>query len=115
MVRTLFSALFALLIAAGGSWAEEIKGKVKSVDASKSTITVTVNDKDRTLTVAKDAKVFQLVGKKLKKAQPQDVPGGLAGLEAGKEVTVTTDKKDGQDVVTQIKVEGLAKKKKKDK
>jgi hypothetical protein len=103
----------ALLIVAGGLRAAEIRGKVKTTDTDKGTVTVTVDDKDTTLSVAKDAKITQLVGKKPKKAQAQDVPGGLGGLAAGKDVTLTTEPKDGKDVVTQIKVEGLTKKKKK--
>ena len=114
MIRKLVYSAFALLIVAGGLRAEEIKGKVKSTDSGKSTITVTVEDnKDMTFSVAKDAKIFQLAGKKLKKAVPQDVTGGLSGLETGKEVTITTSKQDGKDVATSIKVEGLAAKKKK--
>jgi len=93
--------------------ADEIRGKVKSTDADKSTITVTVDDKDQTLPVVKDAKIYRLVGKKIKKAQPEDVPGGLNGLASGTDVTLTTDKSDGKDVVKTVKVEGLTKKKKK--
>jgi hypothetical protein len=106
-------ALAVCLLLGGLVQAGEIKGKVKIADSDKSTITVTVDDKDQTLSVAKDAKITQLVGKNLKKAQPQDVAGGLNGLSTGSEVTLTTIKIDGKDLVTQVKVEGLAAKKKK--
>jgi hypothetical protein len=106
-------ALTCFVFCAGALRADEIRGKVKIADADKNTITVTVNDKDQTFTVAKDATVKQLVGKNAKKAQLQDVAGGLNGLTTGSDVTLTTSKIDGKDVVSQVKVEGLAAKKKK--
>lgn len=113
MLRNLVCTLTVGLVCLGMLQADEIKGKVKSNDAEKSTVTVTVADKDQTVDVAKDAKITRLVGKKLKKAQPEDVPGGLTGLTAGADVTITTEKKDGKDVATAIRLEGLFPKKKK--
>ena len=76
-----------LLLAAGAlAQAEEIKAKVKSVDAEKGMITVTVGEADRTLEVSKDAKVTHRVGK--------------------------NEKKDDKETVTEVKVDGLAPKKK---
>src|SRR5436190_19714476 len=92
--------------------AEELKGKVKSVDAEKSMITVTVGDADRTLQVSKDVKVTHRVGKNEKKAKSEDLPGGLGALTAGTDVTLTTEKKDDKETVTEVKVDGLAPKKK---
>src|SRR5947209_19833086 len=85
--------------------ADEIKGKVKKVDADKSVLTLTVDDKDQTFNVPKDAKVVALFGKKVKKAQLQDLPGGLGALKEGTSVTVTTEKKDNKDVVIQVKLD----------
>ena len=113
MLRKVGAVLAVLLCGLVLAQAEEIRGKVKSTDPDKNTITVTVNDKDQTLPVAKEAKIYQLVGKKLKKAKPEDVVGGLGGLKSGTEVMLTTDKKDGKEEVTEVKVEGLKKKKKK--
>src|SRR5947209_20453334 len=116
MLRLLLSGLCVLVLAAGALRADDVRAKIKSVDADKSTVTVTVDDKDQTFSVAKDAKITHLVGKKPKKATSEDLPGGLSGLSEGNDVTLSTDKKDGKDVVTAIKVEGLtAKKKKKNK
>ena len=115
MFRNLMCAVCALVLGAGVAWADDIKGKVKLTDADKGTITLTVGDKDQTLTVGKDVKITQQVGKKEAKAKTEDVPGGLTGLAAGTDVTVTTEKKDGKDVVTTIKVDGLVAKKKKNK
>ena len=51
------------------SYGGEVKGKVKSVDAEKNTITVTVGDKDQTIPVAKETEVFSL-GKGRRRASP---------------------------------------------
>jgi hypothetical protein len=102
----------AMLAVSSIAHAEEVKGKVKSVDADKSTVTVTVGEQDRTLDVAKDAKITHRVGKNEKKAKSEDLPGGLGALTAGTEITLTTEKKDDKEVVTQIKVDALAPKKK---
>src|SRR5262245_31242530 len=113
MLQKFTVAVACLVVCAGLSLAEEIKGKVKSVDADKGTLTLTVGDKDQTIAVAKDADVFSLG--KAKKGQPapkQAVSGGLGGLTAGAEVTVTTEKKDAKDTATAIKLETPAKKKK---
>lgn len=79
--------------------------KVVGVDAVKSTITISVDDKDQTLTVEKGASV-QIAGK-MKKLE--DVEGGLKGVKAGDEVTVTTEKKDDKEVVTKIVLAGKKK------
>ena len=113
MLRQLALTSIALFISTCALRADTIPGKVKSVDAEKNTITLTVGDKDQTLSVPKDTKIFTLVGKG-KKAQPQDVTDGLKGVKEGQSVVVTTEKKDDKDVVTQIKVEPEPKKKKKD-
>ena len=114
MMKTVAPALLALFLAPSLLQAEEIKGKVKSVDTDKSTVTITVDDKDQTLDVPKEAKIIRMVGKNEKKAMPEDLPGGLGGLKAGTAITITTEKKEEKDVITQIKLDGFTKKKKND-
>ena len=92
---------------------DEIKGKVKKVDSDKNTLTITVADKDQTFNVPKDAKIVALFGKKLKKAQLLDLPGGLSAVKVGAEVTVSTTTKGDVPLVTQVKLEDLQPKKKK--
>lgn len=120
MKRVRIPALFALVLALGATQlpAEEIKGKVKSVDPDKHTVTLAVGDAEKTFDVAADAKVTGLFGKKLKKAVSQDVQGGLKGVKEGSEVTLTSEAKEGKATVTQVRLEGLqpkVKKKKKNK
>lgn len=79
--------------------------KVVGVDADKNTITISVDGKEQTLTVEKGASV-QIAGK-MKKLE--DVEGGLKGIKAGDEVTVTTEKKGDKEVVTKIVLVGKKK------
>ncbi len=111
MLRTLGLAVAVVLIAVCAADADTVPGKVKSIDTDKSTITITVDGVDQTYTVEKESKVWQ--PGKTKKAPAQDVAGGLGGLKEGQPVVLTTEKKDAKDVVTQIKLEEAATKKKK--
>ena len=58
MFRKLVCALAVIGFSMGLAFADTIKGKVKEVDDEKKTITVTVDDKDTTYPVDKDAKIF---------------------------------------------------------
>lgn len=112
MVRT-GVAVLALAFLCSVALADQIRGKVKSVNAEKNTITVTVDDKDQTLDVAKTAKVYSLGKAKKGQAPPEElVAGGLRGLESGKDVTIYTEKQDGKETATSIKLETTLKKKK---
>ena len=101
------TVVVALVICAGSLPAEEIKGKVAKVDAEKKTLTLTVDGKDQSFPIDKEAK-FLTPGKK---KQLQDLPGGLSGVKEGTEVTLTTEKKDGKETITKVTVEGRKKKK----
>ena len=110
MLRTFACAAFALVLSAVVVLAAEYKNaKVKSVDADKHTITVTIDDKDKTFKVAKDD-LKVMVGKK-------DLPDGLRAkvfsekrIEKGLTVTLITDGEGANEVVKEIR---LAKGKKK--
>jgi hypothetical protein len=115
MLSRLLGALCVVAITFAVADADDIKGRVKKVDTDKNTLTITVNDKDQTFTIPKEARIVGLFGKKLKKAQLLEIPGGLSAVKENVEVTVTTDKKDNKDVVSQVKVEELMPKKKKKK
>ncbi|OAI54308.1 hypothetical protein AYO44_15145 [Planctomycetaceae bacterium SCGC AG-212-F19] len=101
--------LFAMVIVSTGTLGDELKGKLKDVDIFKKTITVNAAGKDTVLSVADNAKITT-TGKG--KNPGGDVVGGLLGLKAGGDVTVTTEKKDDKDIVTAIKLAPEAAKKK---
>ena len=96
---------------------KEVKGKVKKVDADKSVIVIVVDGKDVEYAVAKDAKFTQApAAKKSKKnATPSELTGGRKAVKEDAQVVLTTEAKDGKDVVTALKVEAAAKEKKKKK
>jgi hypothetical protein len=111
--RSLFAAVIILCCVVLVQ-AAVIRGKVKSTDADKNTITVTVDDKEQTIAVAKDVRVTQPNPAKNNKKRPLvDVPGGLKGLSSGNDVVITTYKNEGKDEAAVIHVDGPAKKKKK--
>jgi hypothetical protein len=55
MLRKCFAAVVAVMLVVGGLFAEEIKGVFKKFEDGK--VTITVDDKDKTYTVDKEAKV----------------------------------------------------------
>jgi hypothetical protein len=97
MLRSL-AALCSLLLLTLVVWSAEYKGKVKSVDPDKNTITVTVDDKDKTFNVTDDAKITRGdkdVKKRLKAKFWGDSPN----------ITVVTDGEGDKEVVKELKVE----------
>ena len=123
-----FILALALFLLTLGLDADEIKGKVQSVDVKKRQVALIVNTKDgkdvkdnkvQRYAVAKDVTIVSVTtATKQKPAQIVPVDGGLAALRPGTAVTVTTDTVDDMEVVTVIKLDTLiptadAKKKKK--
>ncbi|MCE9566437.1 MAG: hypothetical protein K8U57_30810 [Planctomycetes bacterium] len=108
MIRLMSGAVLALFVSVAASSAEEVKGTVKSVDATKNTIVVTVAGKDTTLPVSKDASVVTVTivpGKKNKTTEKlTPIENGLTGVKAGANVTLLTDKVEDKDTVTSVKV-----------
>jgi hypothetical protein len=107
-MRKLICGVCALLLCVGVMIADEIKGKVKSIDESK--VTVTVGDKDQSYDITADTKIVR--GDKDVKDRKKAIDGVSKAVENGKspEVTLTVEKKDGKDVLTQIKLGGGKKK-----
>ncbi len=81
-----------------------ITGRLKSVDAGQSKITVTVGDTD---------KVFSVANAKFLRPDGQEVAGGLTAIQgfAARQAvlaTIKTEKKDGKEVVTEVQVQPAA-------
>jgi len=66
MHRTAILSLFVALIGVGPLHAAEMEGKLKEVDAKKSTITVIVDGKDRTFKVVESTELLDAKGKPIK-------------------------------------------------
>ena len=101
MLRRVLLATALALLTAPAVLAETYGDKVKAVDADKKTLTLPVDGKDQTFPVADKVEVQALVraGKRLRLTTVKD---GLKGVKAGAEVTVTTEKREGKEVVTRI-------------
>ena len=105
MIRYAMSAAFALMICTITILAAEVQGTFVSADPDKNTITIKVDDKEKTYTVVKDVKIT--AGKK-------DVSDGLKAKQfskAGAMVTLTTDGDKGEttEKVKEIKIQGKKK------
>src|SRR5262249_41418708 len=118
MLRKFVFALLTFGVVTVGLLADEFRGKVKSVDADKMTVTVANKDgTEKTFTVNKDTK-FVKAGKG-KGADPTPLPEGLKDklftADTPPTVMVTFETKDGKDVASEVKVGGARKGKGKDK
>lgn len=93
-----------------------------SVDKEKNTITLTIDGKDTTFPVSKDASFVTVSqvpakkGKTMEKLTP--IENGIEGVKAGSKVTLATDTVDDKPTITSLKVSDgkpavLPKKKKK--
>ncbi len=110
-MRMLHGMLVAVFLA-GAASAVEIKGPVTKVDAENATITLTVDGKDQTFAVAKDAKITSTG--KAKKGQPATgTTIALKDIKPGSEATLDAEKKDDRTIINAIKIEPAKKKKKK--
>src|SRR5262245_10294623 len=98
--RAILATALALFVGPS-AFAESYLEKVKAVDADKKTLTIPVEGKDKTFKVdgKVDVQSQVRVGKRLRLTPVKE---GLKGVKAGTEATVTTEKKDGEEVVTKI-------------
>jgi hypothetical protein len=117
MVRKLFGVLaVALLLCFGAVLADEISGTITKIDTAKKTITVSVDGKESTFSVADDAdlgkgrggdaRTLDSLSKQLEKAKD-------AGR--GMKAKLTTSKVKGKEVVTKVETGGRGRGKKTDK
>jgi hypothetical protein len=97
MLRSL-SAIGLLLVFGLALLAAEYKGKVKSVDRDKKTLTVTIDDKEKTFNVGEDVKVIR-GEKEVKKKLQSKV------FDKNPTVTLTTEGEGDKEVLKEIKIE----------
>lgn len=116
MFRKLAGAtVLGLLICVTAVYADEVKGKVTKVDESNNKITISVDGKDTEYSVAKDCKMPKRKGKDGNETEM--TLKSLASLvdrvkdKGGVSITATTSKKDGKEVISEIKMSEMRKKK----
>jgi hypothetical protein len=104
MLRQFVCALAVLALFIGGAVAAEVKGKVKSVDAEKKTITITVDDKDMTYKCSDDCKVCTIKNKE--KTAVDDGLKAKQFAKAGANVTLTIEGEGEKAVCKEIVIGG---------
>jgi hypothetical protein len=103
MLRLLPTTVVVLLLAAGGLHAAEVKGKIKSVDAEKAIVTVTVDEKDQDFMIPAAAKITILDAVSVREAK-DGLKDPVFKMVKGALATITTEQKDGKEVVTKMEV-----------
>src|SRR4051794_18467317 len=100
MIRKFVFAVAAMTLLAATLVAEtRVKGVIKSVDPDKGILTLTVKKVDQEFKVTDEAKITAAPeGKKVKARLKSPL------FKAGNEAAVTTDTKDGKEVVILIRV-----------
>jgi hypothetical protein len=106
MLRSLVCAAFALVVCAVAVLAGEYKGKVKSVDPDKNTITVTVDGTDKTFKCTNDTKFVRGKNKEVKDGLKNEKAWGRKPA-----VTITTEGEGAKEKVKEVKITGGKKKK----
>lgn len=111
MFRRFVLALSVLVIGSGSLLADEFRGTIRKISPNKQCITITVNDQDQIIEVGKNTPTYELVsfttGRRRRattQTQLQQVGQGLAPLQNGMFVIVTTEERDGVQVATQIQM-----------
>jgi hypothetical protein len=107
MMRMFAAAAALLFIGVGALLADELKGKVKSVDTEKMQLVVTDDSgKEQTVTIGKEAKILGPNGK------PQRMGLKSKQLKEGAPVTITYETKDGQMTASEVHITGAMHRKK---
>jgi hypothetical protein len=101
MIRTIVGVLLALVALPCGVHAAEIEGKLKSVDADKGVITVTIDDKDRNFTVTKDT---ELEVQDIRPYKPKEGLKDPVFEKKGLKVVVKTVEKDRKEMVVKVTI-----------
>jgi hypothetical protein len=107
MMRMFAAAAALVFIGVGTLLADELKGKVKSVDTEKMQLVVTDDSgKEQTVTIGKEAKFVGPNGK------PQSKGLKSKMLKEGAPVTITYESKDGQMTASEVHITGAMRRKK---
>jgi len=103
MLRNIIATIVVGLLLISVSRAETYGEKLSEVDTTKKTVTFAVDGKPKTFQVDEkvDVQTQVRVGKRLRVTPLKE---GLKGVKKGSEATITTEKKDGVEVVTKIVV-----------
>ena len=104
-MRSLLVAVTALVLIPAGLSAAEIRGTVKSVDASKNRLTLMVDGKERTVECTPKCKVTTMVESRRafpRRTSVQEYLSSLNQLPTGAPVTVMLETTNGMEMATSI-------------
>jgi hypothetical protein len=103
MFRRLVAAVCVFLAFGFALVAAEIKGRIVKVDAPNHKITVSVDDKEQEFTLTDDTRILGPKGT-LKEGLKHKVFQNGKALKKGIPATLTTEKKNDAEIVTEIKL-----------
>jgi hypothetical protein len=106
MRRTMF-ALIVSLVGCAGLQAAEIKGTFVKFDEPKKLLTINVEGATSEFVLTDETKVMTVKGEPTRQGIKSFANPKVA--KAGAVLTVVTDKRDGKDVVTEIRLGGKKK------
>jgi hypothetical protein len=109
MFRRFVAAVCVFLTFGIALVAAEIKGRIVKVDAPNHKITVTIDDKEKEFTLTDDTRILGPKGM-LKDGLKHKVFQNAKALKKGIPATLTTEKKNDAEVVTELKLDGGKKK-----
>src|SRR5262249_27416567 len=102
MFRFFLGSLVVLALVAPGAGAAEVKGKLKSVNPGEGVITILVGEKETTFTVTKDTEFYV---RDIRDYKPKDGLKDRVFQRKGLNITITTSKKGGKEVVTKVEAQ----------
>jgi len=108
MVRMTIATV-VLLFASAALQAAELRGTIKSVAADKGQVVLMVGDKEMTVQLTKEAKVYGtfVTGRIFRRTAIMELSNGLSALTPSTPVVVTTEMREGREWATQIQLEGM--------
>lgn len=101
MIRRACCAVALAVLLLTTAFADTYLEKAKGVDPEKKTLTILVDGKERTFKVDEKAK-FESQTKTGKRVRIVPQKEGLKGIKAGDDLSVSTERKDGAEVVTRV-------------
>jgi hypothetical protein len=101
MYRIIAASVVLIVVLPCTLHAAEIDGKLKSVDAEKGVITLTIEDKDRDFTVTKDTEIEV---QDIRAYKPKEGLKDPAFEKKGQKVVIKTVEKDGKEIVTKVTI-----------
>ena len=109
-MRSLLAAAVAVVLLPAGLWAEEIRGTVTKVDASKNMLTLKVGEMERTVKCDPKCRVTMLESRRAfpRRTSVQEYLSSLSNVPTGSSVTVMLESRDGAEMATEVRMNQTA-------